>query len=356
MGLSSVGDLFQAVVTLAVVLGVAVSLRLLWRKLFLRGREARMGTWLAEHTATPVFLLILAIGAQVIFSRLSKLPRLRGLAVTPYIAGATYIFTVASVTWVAYGLLKGISEWYLARIAPQTGSKLDTELVPAVQRVAKVLLIFIAATVVLEHYNVRFTALLGAAGVASLAVALAAQETIANMIAGFTIMIDRPFRLGDRIELANGRIGDVHEIGLRSTRILSLDQTVYIIPNSELAKSTTVNYSYPDNRLNVRQKIGVAYGSDPALVKRLLVEICRSHPMVLTEPAPQAFLSGFGESALQVNFNFWIGDFRQQGKVLDEILSEIYRRFEKEGISIPPPQMEVRLMAESPAPHPPSTR
>ncbi|HYM10576.1 MAG TPA: hypothetical protein VEU62_07585, partial [Bryobacterales bacterium] len=133
-------------VALAIVLAAASALRLAWRKLFVRSREpGKIDRWLAEYTATPVFLLIVAAGAEVIFGRLAELPEVHKLPVTPYINGATYIATILSVTWVVYGLLKGSSQWYLSRIALRTGSTLDTDLAPAFGLAMKVLLIFIAA-------------------------------------------------------------------------------------------------------------------------------------------------------------------------------------------------------------------
>jgi len=334
-----------AATALVVLLAVAVLLRLTWRRILVRGRETGgLNRWLAETTATPVFLLILAGGAQVITGRLGALSPFREWGVTAYLTGTAYILTVLSATWVAYGLLKGFSEWYLATVAPKTESKLEAELVPAIRRVAKLLLVFVAATVVLGHYDVRLTALLGAAGVASLAVALAAQETIANMIAGFTIMVDRPFRLGDRVELSDGRIGDVHEIGLRSTKILSFDNTLYIIPNAELAKSSVINHSYPSGRVNVRQRLSVPYGCDVALVKQILAETCSAHPLALPDPPPQAFLSELGETSLVVRFNFWLEDYRNRQEAADQINMAIYARLEREGIRVSLPR-EVRLIS-----------
>ncbi len=341
-------------VSLAALVAGAVVVRLLWGRLLVRrAAPGVLGRWLAERTATPVFLLVLAVGLQLLYSELVEVRQIRRLPVIRYLDSATYLLTVAAFTWVAYGLVKGLSEWYLSRLAPENGSRVANEMVPLFRRVAQVLLLFTALTIVLDHYNVKLTALLGVAGVASLAGALAAQDTLANMIAGFTIMIDRPFRLGDRVELPSGRIGDVWEIGLRSTRILSLDHTLYIIPNAELAKSSIINHSFPDRRANVRQRLGVAYGNDVEAVKRLVLEACRSHPLVLSQPAPNALLGEMTEQALFVHFNFWLADFHQKGPVVDEILRSIYGRFEQGQIRVPAQQMEVVLRNPAPPGSPP---
>jgi len=322
----------EPVVALIILLA-AVLLRVLWRTLFVRGREpGRLQGWLAANTATPVFLLILAAGAQVIFARLTDLPELRGLMVTAYLNGALYILTVLSAAWVVYGLAKGLSDWYVAAVAGRGATVLDSQIVPAFRLAVKVLLLFVSATVILDHYEFKITALLGAAGFASLVVALAAQDTLANMFAGFVLMMDRPFRVGDRIELSDGRIGDVQEIGLRSTKIISFDNTLYVIPNSELAKSSIVNHSYPGDKLNVRQKLALPYGNDVEKVKGILVECCRAHPMVLRNPPPGAFVTEWGDNMMQLLFNFWIADYRTRAQVLDQINTAIYARFGQEGI------------------------
>ncbi len=315
-----------------IILLAAVLLRVLWRTLFVRGREpGRLQGWLATNTATPVFLLILAAGAQTIFARLAELPQLRGLLITPYLSGAMYILTVLSGAWVVYGLAKGVSDWYVAAVASRGAAALD-QVAPAFRLAVKVLLLFVVATVILDHYNFKITALLGAAGFASLVVALAAQDTFANMFAGFVLMMDRPFRVGDRIELSDGRVGDVQEIGLRSTRILSFDNTLYVIPNSELAKSRVINHSYPGDKINVRQRIALLYGNDLEKVKKTVVEACRAHPLVLREPPPQALVSDWSDNFIYVSFNFWIADYRTRPQVVDELNTAIYSRLVQEGI------------------------
>lgn len=333
MTFPALNDAFEPVAALVVLVAVAVLLRVLWRTLFFRQREpGRLQGWLAENTATPVFLLILAAGAQAIFWRIAGLPRVREFPLTPYVLGTSYALTVLSATWVVYGLFKGLSEWYVATMASRARPALDSQVVPAFRLAVKILLVFTAATIILDHYNVKLTALLTFAGVGSLAVALAAQDTLANMFAGFTIMLDRPFRVGDRVELTDGRIGDVQAIGLRSTRILSLDNTLYVIPNAELAKSRVINHSSPGDKINVRQKIALPYGNNLEKVKQILVETCRAHPLVLPSPAPSALLSEWGDTFMRLSFNFWISDYRTAAQVVDEINTAIYAKFAQEGI------------------------
>ncbi|GEM_PF-1437795 len=346
MSFSSLGNRLPDLAVLGVALAAAIGLRLAWRKLFVRGRKpGAIHRWLAEYSATPVFLLIVAIGAEVVAVRLAAVPEIARLGISSYLTNGAYIFTVLSAAWLAYALLRGLSEWYLARFVRTAGNAIDVELIPAFRLTAKALLIFIAATIILGHYNVKLTALLGAAGFASLVLAVAAQATIANMIAGFTILVDRPFRPGDWVELSDGRVGDVQSIGLRSTRILSPDYTLYVVPNSELAKSSVINYSFPSEKLNVRQKLAAPFGTDVALVKEILLDTCRSHPEVLADPPPNALLADVGGASVRIEFNYWIADFRRRGLIADEINAEIYARFRQQGISLAAPT-QVQLIAD----------
>ncbi len=98
----------------------------------------------------------------------------------------------------------------------------------------------------MSHFGININALVAALGVSSLAIALAAQDTIANLIAGFLIMIDRPFKIGDRIKLPTGEMVDVLDIGIRRSKFLSEDKAIVIVPNLDLSKKKIVNYTYSE--------------------------------------------------------------------------------------------------------------
>ena len=172
---------------------------------------------------------------------------------------------------------------------------------------------------------------------------MAAKDTLANMISGFTLMIDRPFRIGDRIQLASGQWGDVLDIGLRTTKIRTADNTLLIIPNSELCNTTIINIAFPDLRAKGRVNVGVAYGSDPEIIKGLLLEAASEIPEVLPEPAPEAFFVSYGDSALNMALFFWVKDYTEVFKVTDRLNTLIHIRFRENGVVIPYPTRSVRL-------------
>lgn len=124
------------------------------------------------------------------------------------------------------------------------------------------------------------------------------------MISGFIIMVDRPFRIGDRIQLTSHEVGDVVEIGLRSTKIRTLDNTILVVPNAELVGTRVINQAYPDERLACTLKVAVAYGSDVKRVKGILEETARAIPQVLKDPPPAAYLAEFGDFSCNIVLSY----------------------------------------------------
>ena len=122
-------------------------------------------------------------------------------------------------------------------------------MIPILSRSIKILLWVVVLLVILPFYGINISALVTALGVSSLAIALAAQDTISNIIAGFMIMVDRPFRLGDKIKLSSGEIVIVYDIGVRRSKFIFEDSAIIIIPNTDLSRSKIINYTYGEEEL-----------------------------------------------------------------------------------------------------------
>ena len=134
-------------------------------------------------------------------------------------------------------------DWYALNIATKTKTSLDDKFIPLFRRVAVTIIWFVGVLTLLDRFGVNISALVAALGVGSLAIALAAQDTIANIIAGFLIMVDRPFSVGDDIKLPSGERVKVVDIGIRRSKFTAEDDARIIMPNLELSKSKVVNYT-----------------------------------------------------------------------------------------------------------------
>lgn len=257
-------EIIISVILLAGVVILSHIIGFLWRNVFKKialKTPTKLDIILFETTEKPIFYLILVGGFYLVIRRFEEYVQIGKTIGAKIIDGVFFTSAVIVVIYFIYAVIKSIIDWYLTEIATKTKTDLDDEFLPLFRRISKIILLFLGALVILSHFNVNITGLLATAGVASLAIALAAQETIANMISGFIIMVDRPFRVEDRVELADGIMGDVQEIGLRSTKILSFDHTLIVVPNSEIAKARVINYSYPNPKIKIRQVISVAYGT-----------------------------------------------------------------------------------------------
>ncbi len=238
-------------------------------------------------------------------------------------------------------------QWYGEKIRRERKDEaVAREIIPLADKLFKVVLMIIALVIVLDWFRIDIKSILVTLGVGSLAVGLALQDTLANMFGGFAIMLDRPFRSGDRIQLQSGEAGDVQAIGIRSTTVLMPDGNLMIIPNSVLVKTLVINHSIPDSSSLVRVEIGVAYGSEVAKVKAMMLETASEDPAVRDNPAPAVFFASFGESALSFILTCYARSFTDKMAITDRINTALAAKFEKAGIEIPFPVRTVYLRKE----------
>ena len=185
-------------------------------------------------------------------------------------------------------------------------------------------------------WNIHMTAWLASAGIAGIAIGFAAKDTLSNLFSGVFIIADAPYKVGDYIELERGGRGKVVNIGLRSTRILTRDDIEVTIPNSIIGNSTIINQSGgPHEKMRIRLKIGVAYGSDVDKVKGILVEAAKANPLVCSSPEPRIRFRQFGASSLDFEVLFWVENPELKGMVLDAMNTAVYNRLRDENIEIP---------------------
>jgi len=213
----------------------------------------------------------------------------------------------------------------------------------------------------LQAFHVNITPILTALGVGGLAVALALQDTLSNLFAGFYVTVARQVRLGDYIKLASGESGYVADIGWRATTIRDLSNNLVIIPNSKLAQAIVTNYHLPERRMSASLGVPVAYDSDPERVERALLEVAQRAvgevPGLLGDPAPSvAFDPGFGDYALGFTLGFQVSEFADQFGVRGELRKRILHRFREEGIAIPFPSRTLYMHHDAPARENPRSR
>ncbi len=206
-----------------------------------------------------------------------------------------------------------------------------------------------AAFLVCEAWEIDTTGWLASAGVIGVAVGFASQETLSNLIAGVFILADAPYKLGDFLELDDGTRGKVIEIGIRTTRLLTLDDVEIIVPNALMASSRITNQSGgPWVKHRVTVDAGVAYGSDIDRVREILLEEAAKVDNVARDPRPHVIFREMADSALVFGVRVWVPEPGMRDAAVDALNTRIYKRLNQEGIEIPYPKHDVYLYPQQP--------
>jgi MscS family membrane protein len=260
-----------------------------------------------------------------------------------------FALIVVIVVVLLWKLVDGFGLWYREKTQPQGGALEKEAVVLLAERAARGLLVLVALMIMLDRLGVSILALVTALGVGGLAVSLAAQDTIANVISGIILLIDAPFRVGDRIEIQGlDTWGDVMKIGLRTTRIRTLDNRSVIVPNSSISNNQVVNYTFPDSHYRTQTEINVAYGSDLRRVRRVITESLQGTEGVVQDKPVDVLFLEFGESAMNLRVRWWIESYQDARRIMDRVNEAIYKALEQADIEMPNPIMTVDLVQRNP--------
>lgn len=333
----------------AIVFAVAFGAGYLVRILFLRALRAwvsrtrsRAGKILLESLRGPTVLwaLILAVHFAI---ESSEVPRVIADKWAPNILIALW---GASFTLMLMGVAGDIVRHYGAQVP---GALPVTTLT---QTLAQLAVLITGILLILAAEDVKVTPILTALGVGGLAVALALQDTLSNLFAGFYMAVARQVSLGDYVKLNSGEEGYITDITWRSTTFRALSDNVIIVPNAKLAQAIITNYYLPQKRMSTSVQVSVDRTADIDRVERVLLEIgahaAREVSGLLADPAPSvSFDPGIGEFALVFSLNFYVNEFSQQYGVRSELRKRILRRFREEQLAIPFPTRTVHLDGKS---------
>ncbi len=196
-----------------------------------------------------------------------------------------------------------------------------------------------------HNMGVDITAVFAASAALLIGVGLALQTLFQDIISGVFILVDQTVHVGDIIEL-DGKVGRVEDIKLRTTRAVTIDNKVLIIPNHLYLTNTLYNWTENGTITRENVEVGVAYGSDTALVKKLLLEVAEEHEDVYKHPEPLVLFTNFGDSSLDFKLIFTLNDSFQSGIPKSDIRFAIDKKFREHNISIPFPQRDIHIVSK----------
>ncbi len=269
----------------------------------------------------------------------------------PFLAKFIYATLLIIAAWPVKNVAHAVLSFLRLNVAQKTETRFDDIVFDLLLKLIDVVIYITAALLALDLLGLNIMPFLAGAGVAGIAIGFAAKDTLSNLIAGVLLIIDRPFEIGDRVELwqappNSASWGDVIEIGLRATKIKTTDNIVIIIPNNQIMTRDIINYTASNSIIRVRINIGVAYDADIERAKALMIEEARSVEWVLSSPAPKVVARNFGESAVELQLRVWIKDARKRMDTISDITDLVKTRFDQEKIAIPFTRRDIRILSD----------
>ncbi len=266
-----------------------------------------------------------------------------------FVLGGTAVTVASVVSFVVFVLAAYTASWLLRRSLHRVYRRraLDEGVQHALDRLLHYAVVALGAFVALENLGVSITALAGVGAILAVGIGFGLQNIAQNFVSGLILLLERPVKKGDFVEVGDVR-GTVRDIRARATVVTTLDNVDIIVPNGQFITEAVTNETYGDKRVRVRIKVGVAYGSDTARVRDVLLQVAQSSPQVLADPPPQVLFKDFGESSLDFELLAWLADPRDENAVASEMRFAVDEAFRAEGIEIPFPQRDVHVRAGPP--------
>jgi small-conductance mechanosensitive channel len=254
-----------------------------------------------------------------------------------------YAIVIITIALIILKLIEYGLEGPLAKAATPEQRDILVTFFPLIYRLVQVAIVFTTLAIILQNFGFNLSALLALLGLGGLAVSLAAKETLADMISGFIILIDRPYQIGDRIRIDTmDDWGDVEDIGMRTTRIRTLDNRLVIVPNSVIGRNQVENYTYPDPSIRVEVSVGIGYGSDFKLVKETIEKAVLSVSGISDRENPFVELTEFGDSALIFRVRYWLKSYTDV-QLQTTVNNAIYQALTDANIEMPYITYDVNL-------------
>ena len=247
----------------------------------------------------------------------------------------------------AASILSGIITWFLDRLITSNRSTARVRMIPIFRRMLLILIYILGGLLILGSFNINITPLIAGLGIAGLAIALAVQPTLSNLLAGTYVMSEGVINPGDFVEIENGLSGYVVDVGWRSTRIRTIYNCLVVVPNARFSELIITDFHQPEEPMNFSVNCGVSFDSNLRQVEQVATEVMdevmETHPNAVPEAARMFSFEDFGES--NVNFFLFVQakDRVSRFPLRTELMERLSERFREEGIVINYPTRSLRL-------------
>ncbi len=300
--------------------------------------KTKIDDLIIRNTASIIFYIIIVIGFKIGFQHFKFEAKIYSSLID------SLLILVISI--LAFKIIHNLSQHWLKEWAFKTKSTADDRLIPLIEKIVKAIVVILAVIFIFDAWNINIGPLLTTAGIAGIAVALAVKEFLANILGGVQLVLDKTFKVGDKVQLESGEVGVILDIGLRTTKLKTYDNEVIYIPNSYLANSKIKNYTQPDLSIRVNVEFGVEYGSDTEKVKQVVLEAIKKIDTVLEDPKPEVLFVKMSDFSLDFIARAWVGSYTDAYSTWVKLTNAIYNALNRANIGIPFPTRTIYMKQE----------
>ena len=284
--------------------------------------ETKLDDIIIDMIEEPLVVVVIVMGIWYSLGRL-----VFSAGVTDFIGHSMNAVVILTMTWMIVRLLDAMIEQYIVPMAAKSATDLDDMILPVIRKAAKAMIWILGIIVALNNAGVQIAPLIAGLGIGGLALAMAAKDTVSNFFGGFTIFTDKPFKVGDRIKVGDFD-GSIYEVGLRSSRMRTLEGRMVTIPNARIADSMIENVSEEPSRKMV-VKLGLVYDVNADQIRQAM-DLLRSIAADTSENIEEKVIVGFssfGDFALELTFIYYIKSGQDIMGVQTDINLKILEQF-----------------------------
>lgn len=257
-----------------------------------------------------------------------------------FLGNLTTVCIIAIVTFIVFKGSEILIRFWGEKVADRIDSRIDDDLVPLFVKVSKVFVLIMGFLLVMSKFGVEIGPLVASLGIAGFAIGFAVKDSLANIIGGVILILDKSFVVGDKV-MIDDDVGIIKEVGLRNTKLQTFDHEMIVIPNGELMNKKFKNYVLPDPKIRVVINFGVAYGTDIELVEKVVMEAIMTIGDLCEDPAPSVVFHEMADFSLNFQGKFWVPIYENQYSKWIEGTKKIYKALVAANINIPFPTRTV---------------
>jgi len=327
-------------VILAISFIVAFLAKLITRKVFrplALKTKTRVDDLIIKSISSIIFYVVFVIGLKIGLQQFEIEASL--------FSNLIDTFLILLISMLIFKIIDNFADHWMREWADRTESTADDRLIPLLEKILKTVVAVLAIIFIFSAWDINISPLLATAGIAGIAIGFAVRDSLANILGGIQLVLDKTFKVRDKVELESGEQGVILDIGLRTTKLQTYDNEVIYIPNGYLANAKIKNFSMPDVSLRVNVNFGVEYGSDPENVQKVVLEDIKKIDTVIEETEPVVQFLNMSDFSLDFVARAWVEEYTQAYSTKLKMTDEIYEALNKAKIGIPFPTRTIYTKA-----------